>query len=103
MSGESLRERKKRATRNAIHAVALRLIGERGAAGVMAVREIRSRGEHDMDLRGFVDDDPLKRDFAAYNKVYEEHFGHVRPTRTTVEVNALPTQINIELKVIAAL
>ena len=32
-----------------------------GAAGVMAVREIRSRGEHDMDLRGFVDDDPLKQ------------------------------------------
>jgi len=25
------------------------------------VREIRSRGEHDMDLRGFVDDDPLKQ------------------------------------------
>jgi len=32
-----------------------------GAAGVMAVREIRSRGEHDMEIRGFVDDDPLKR------------------------------------------
>jgi FlaA1/EpsC-like NDP-sugar epimerase len=27
----------------------------------MAVREIRSRGEHDMELRGFVDDDPGKR------------------------------------------
>jgi len=27
----------------------------------MAVREIRSRGERDMDLRGFVDDDPLKQ------------------------------------------
>ena len=27
----------------------------------MAVREIRSRGEQDMDLRGFVDDDPLKQ------------------------------------------
>jgi pyridoxal phosphate-dependent aminotransferase EpsN len=32
-----------------------------GAAGVMAVREIRSRGEHDMEMRGFVDDDPEKR------------------------------------------
>ena len=32
-----------------------------GAAGVMAVREIRSRGEQGMDLRGFVDDDPAKQ------------------------------------------
>ncbi len=39
---------------------AVLLVGA-GAAGVMAVREIRSRGEHDMDLRGFVDDDPLKQ------------------------------------------
>ena len=38
---------------------AVLLVGA-GAAGVMAVREIRSRGEYDMDLRGFVDDDPLK-------------------------------------------
>ena len=28
---------------------------------VMAVREIRSRGEQNIDLRGFVDDDPLKQ------------------------------------------
>jgi hypothetical protein len=27
----------------------------------MAVREIRSRGEQDMDLRGFVEDDPAKQ------------------------------------------
>jgi FlaA1/EpsC-like NDP-sugar epimerase len=39
---------------------AVLLVGA-GAAGVMAVREIRSRGEQDMDLRGFVDDDPLKQ------------------------------------------
>jgi dTDP-4-amino-4,6-dideoxygalactose transaminase len=32
-----------------------------GAVGVMAAREIRSRGEQDLDLRGFVDDDPDKR------------------------------------------
>jgi FlaA1/EpsC-like NDP-sugar epimerase len=39
---------------------AVLLIGA-GAAGVMAVREIRSRGELELDVRGFVDDDPLKR------------------------------------------
>jgi hypothetical protein len=32
-----------------------------GAVGIMAVREIRSRGEQDMEMRGFVDDDPMKR------------------------------------------
>lgn len=44
-------------------------------------------------------------DFAAYNRVYAEHFageGKPNPTRTTVEVTRLPTDIAIELKVIAA-
>ena len=40
-------------------------------------------------------------DFAAYNKVYAEHFPENRPARTTVEVARLPTDIAIELKVIA--
>jgi FlaA1/EpsC-like NDP-sugar epimerase len=39
---------------------AVLLVGA-GAAGILAVREIRSRGEAGMDLRGFVDDDPLKQ------------------------------------------
>src|SRR5262245_35336488 len=37
-------------------------------------------------------------DFAAYNRVYAEHFagpGKPNPTRTTVEVTALPTPIAI--------
>ncbi len=41
-----------------------------------------------------------------YNKLYAEYFagpGKPNPTRTTVEVTALPTPIAIELKVIAAL
>ena len=45
-------------------------------------------------------------DFATYNRIYAEHFagpGKPNPTRTTVEVTALPTPIAIELKVIAAL
>lgn len=46
----------------------------------------------------------MKEDFAAFNKIYAEHFagpGKPNPTRTTVEVTALPTPIAIELKVIA--
>ena len=48
----------------------------------------------------------MKNDFPAYNKLYAEFFagaGKPNPTRTTVEVTALPTPIAIELKVIAAL
>ncbi len=43
----------------------------------------------------------MKDDFAVYNRVYGEYFADNRPCRTTVEVNALPTPIAIELKVIA--
>jgi 2-aminomuconate deaminase len=48
----------------------------------------------------------MKKDFPVYNLIYAEHFagpGNPNPTRTTVEVTALPTPIAIELKVIAAL
>ena len=48
----------------------------------------------------------MKKDFPVYNRVYAEYFagyGKPNPTRTTVEVTALPTPIAIELKVIAAL
>ena len=47
----------------------------------------------------------MKRDFSIYNKLYAEYFagqGKPNPTRTTIEVTALPTPIAIELKVIAA-
>lgn len=43
----------------------------------------------------------MKDDFAAYNKIYAEHFAGNQPCRTTVEITALPTPIAIELKVIA--
>jgi 2-aminomuconate deaminase len=43
----------------------------------------------------------MRDDFAVYNRLYAEHFTDNRPTRTTVEVRALPTPIAIELKVIA--
>ena len=47
----------------------------------------------------------MKKDFPMYNKLYAEYFagnGKPNPTRTTIEVTALPTPIAIELKVIAA-
>jgi 2-aminomuconate deaminase len=42
-------------------------------------------------------------DFATYNRLYAEAFKGVDACRTTVEVNALPTAIAIELKCVAAL
>ncbi len=43
----------------------------------------------------------MKDDFQIYNKVYAQYFGDIQPCRTTIEINALPTPIAIELKVIA--
>ena len=45
----------------------------------------------------------MNDDFAIYNRIYAEYFGDNKPCRTTVEVNALPTPIAIELKVIATI
>lgn len=43
----------------------------------------------------------MKADFSTFNKIYAEYFPNNKPCRTTVEVNALPTPIAIELKCIA--
>ncbi len=56
-----------------------------------------------VDVTVFLTD--IKNDFGTYNRIYAEYFagpGKPNPTRTTVEVGALPTPIAIELKVIAA-
>lgn len=53
-----------------------------------------------LDVSVFLID--MDRDFAAFNRVYGEHFAGVGATRTTVAVSALPTPIAVELKVIAA-
>ena len=45
----------------------------------------------------------IERDFETYNRLYKEYFSSPFPTRTTVEVNCLPTPIAIELKVIATI
>ncbi|MHA2089854.1 MAG: RidA family protein [Candidatus Kariarchaeaceae archaeon] len=42
-------------------------------------------------------------DFSEYNEIYSSYFEDVKPCRTTVEVNKLPTPIAIELKVIATI
>ncbi|MBI3835025.1 MAG: RidA family protein [Planctomycetes bacterium] len=43
----------------------------------------------------------MRDDFQVMNRVYGEYFKSNRPTRTTVEVTALPTPIAIELKAVA--
>lgn len=45
----------------------------------------------------------MKQDFPIFNRIYAEYFQTNKPCRTTVEVNALPTPIAIELKCIAAI
>jgi 2-aminomuconate deaminase len=45
----------------------------------------------------------MKDDFPIFNTIYAEYFTQAQPCRTTVEVNALPTPIAIELKCIAVL
>ncbi len=45
----------------------------------------------------------MKRDFQIYNRLYAEYFKDNLPCRTTVEINALPTPIAIELKCVASI
>lgn len=72
-------------------------------ANVRAVLEdAGARWEDIVDVMVFLTH--IKEDFPAFNVMYAEHFagpGKPNPTRTTVEVTALPTPIAIELKVIA--
>ena len=58
-----------------------------------------SRWENLVDVTVFLTH--MKEDFPRYNKVYASYFKENQPCRTTVEVNALPTPIAIELKCIA--
>jgi 2-aminomuconate deaminase len=45
----------------------------------------------------------MREDFPVYNKLWGEYFKNNPPCRTTLEINALPTPIAIELKCIASL
>jgi 2-aminomuconate deaminase len=45
----------------------------------------------------------MKADFPIYNRLWAEYFKDSPPCRTTLEINALPTPIAIELKCIATI
>ena len=63
------------------------------------VEDAGARWEDVVDVTVFLTD--MKRDFETMNRLYAEHFAACRPTRTTIEVGALPTPIAVELKVVA--
>ena len=63
------------------------------------LEEAGSSWEKIVDVTVFLTN--MKKDFATFNRIYGEYFKENQPCRTTVEVNALPTPIAIELKVIA--
>lgn len=65
------------------------------------VEDAGSAWENIVDVTVFLTN--MKDDFAAYNRLYAEHFADNRPCRTTVEIDSLPTPIAIELKVIATI
>ena len=52
-----------------------------------------------IDVTTFLVD--MKRDFKGYNKIYAKHFEEIQATRTTLAIQALPTPIAVEMKVIA--
>jgi len=69
------------------------------------LEEAGTRWENIVDVTSFLTD--MKRDWQTYNRIYGEFFpaGPNQPTRTTVEISALPTggktPIHYEIKVIA--
>jgi 2-aminomuconate deaminase len=65
------------------------------------LEETGSKWENLVDVTVFLTN--MKDDFKTFNKIYAEYFRDVQPCRTTVEVNALPTPIAIELKCIATI
>ncbi len=58
-----------------------------------------SKWENIVDVTVFLTD--MKKDFPIFNKIYAEYFSTIQACRTTIEINALPTPIAVELKCIA--
>ncbi len=67
------------------------------------LEEHGSSWEKLIDIQVFLVD--MKRDFKTFNRLYAEYFKDVelKPCRTTIAINALPTPIAIELKCVASL
>jgi len=65
----------------------------------MIVEDCGSSWDRIFDVTVFLTN--IRDDFKIYNKIYTEYFRDIQPCRTTVEINALPTPIAIELKVLA--
>ena len=63
------------------------------------LEESNSSWENLSDITIFLTD--MKNDFKKFNDIYNLYFPEGHACRTTVEVNALPTDIAIELKCIA--
>ncbi len=70
------------------------------------VEDAGAKWENVVDVLVFLTN--MKDDFAAYNAIYAEYFagppgsGKPNPTRTTIEIGALPTPIAVEVKIIVA-
>ena len=68
----------------------------------LVLKDAGSSFENIVDVLAFLTDMP--RDFETYNRVYAEYFageGNPNPARTTIEIDALPTPIAVEVKVVA--
>lgn len=65
------------------------------------VEDAGSSWQQIVDVQVFLTN--MKADFKSFNRLYAEAFADNQPTRTTIEVGALPTPIAVELKVIATI
>ncbi len=63
------------------------------------LEECGSQWENLVDVTVFLTN--MKDDFKTFNRVYADYFKDNMPSRTTIEINALPTPIAIELKCVA--
>ena len=63
------------------------------------LEESNSCWDNLIDITVFLLD--MKKDFNKFNKIYNVYFPEGHACRTTIEINAVPTDIAIELKCIA--